>query len=241
MKKKKRKIINLVIIIAIIIIGGYFLYQYNPIPNIQQKLTVCTKEAKICPDGSTVGRVGPKCEFAPCPDYTKGWKIYKNSDYGFELKFPEDFFDINQQPKLLIGDCNYNVFPNKCPNINNIVAKDMASDGGDLAIAESNVSSPGFWDDPMGQKQTINNVQYCLHIAGDAATGHAFNYFYFTTVKNKKCLIIYLATSTENCDFYLPLEEGNTEQAKNYNNCLKTNESQPKLLDEIISTFKFTN
>lgn len=27
----------------------------------------CTTEAKICPDGSAVGRSGPKCEFAPCP------------------------------------------------------------------------------------------------------------------------------------------------------------------------------
>jgi hypothetical protein len=27
----------------------------------------CTMEAKICPDGSSVGRVGPNCEFAPCP------------------------------------------------------------------------------------------------------------------------------------------------------------------------------
>lgn len=27
----------------------------------------CTQEAKLCPDGSAVGRVGPNCEFAPCP------------------------------------------------------------------------------------------------------------------------------------------------------------------------------
>lgn len=27
----------------------------------------CTMEAIICPDGSAVGRSGPKCEFAPCP------------------------------------------------------------------------------------------------------------------------------------------------------------------------------
>ncbi|HEX4798913.1 MAG TPA: hypothetical protein VFV22_00035 [Candidatus Paceibacterota bacterium] len=27
----------------------------------------CTMDAKICPDGSAVGRVGPHCEFAPCP------------------------------------------------------------------------------------------------------------------------------------------------------------------------------
>jgi len=27
----------------------------------------CTQEAKQCPDGSFVGRTGPKCEFAACP------------------------------------------------------------------------------------------------------------------------------------------------------------------------------
>lgn len=27
----------------------------------------CTLEAKICPDGSSVGRTGPNCEFAVCP------------------------------------------------------------------------------------------------------------------------------------------------------------------------------
>jgi hypothetical protein len=28
----------------------------------------CTEEAKICPDGSSVARSGPDCDFAPCPD-----------------------------------------------------------------------------------------------------------------------------------------------------------------------------
>ncbi len=32
---------------------------------------VCTMEAKICPDGTAVGRVAPKCEFAPCPEFAK--------------------------------------------------------------------------------------------------------------------------------------------------------------------------
>jgi len=30
----------------------------------------CTMEAKICPDGSAVGRSGPNCEFAACPEVT---------------------------------------------------------------------------------------------------------------------------------------------------------------------------
>jgi hypothetical protein len=32
----------------------------------------CTEEAKICPDGSAVGRTGPNCEFAPCPGTQQG-------------------------------------------------------------------------------------------------------------------------------------------------------------------------
>jgi hypothetical protein len=29
--------------------------------------TVCTQDAKVCPDGTTVPRLGPECEFAACP------------------------------------------------------------------------------------------------------------------------------------------------------------------------------
>jgi hypothetical protein len=32
----------------------------------------CTEDAKICPDGTTVGRVAPDCEFAPCPNECRG-------------------------------------------------------------------------------------------------------------------------------------------------------------------------
>ena len=28
----------------------------------------CTDDAKVCPDGSAVGRDGPDCQFAPCPE-----------------------------------------------------------------------------------------------------------------------------------------------------------------------------
>ncbi|MEO5927892.1 MAG: Hint domain-containing protein [Patescibacteria group bacterium] len=38
----------------------------NP-PIIPSQPVACTAEAKQCPDGSYVGRVGPNCEFAACP------------------------------------------------------------------------------------------------------------------------------------------------------------------------------
>lgn len=30
-------------------------------------VVACTADARLCPDGSSVGRSGPLCEFAPCP------------------------------------------------------------------------------------------------------------------------------------------------------------------------------
>lgn len=32
-----------------------------------QSQIACTQEARLCPDGSAVGRSGPNCEFDPCP------------------------------------------------------------------------------------------------------------------------------------------------------------------------------
>lgn len=39
--------------------------------NLKPTEKACTMEAKICPDGSFVGRTGPNCEFAPCPAGSK--------------------------------------------------------------------------------------------------------------------------------------------------------------------------
>lgn len=35
-----------------------------------KKPIACTADAKLCPDGSAVGRTGPDCSFAPCPTET---------------------------------------------------------------------------------------------------------------------------------------------------------------------------
>ena len=37
-----------------------------------EKPVACTQEAKLCPDGSYVGRTGPNCEFALCPGEKEG-------------------------------------------------------------------------------------------------------------------------------------------------------------------------
>ena len=57
----KNILIGIVIVIAVFAGVGAWVKFSVPKP------IACTEEAKICPDGSAVGRTGPNCEFAPCP------------------------------------------------------------------------------------------------------------------------------------------------------------------------------
>lgn len=59
------KIILAIAIVAVAAGGAYWYFSQPGQPQI-----ACTMEAKLCPDGSYVGRTGPNCEFAACPGAT---------------------------------------------------------------------------------------------------------------------------------------------------------------------------
>ncbi len=63
---KKQQIVLLVLII-ILILGGVSYGAYNKWRG-ETKRVACTMEAKLCSDGSAVGRTGPNCEFTACPE-----------------------------------------------------------------------------------------------------------------------------------------------------------------------------
>ena len=174
-------------------------------------------------------------------DPTANWKTETNTQFGFQFKYPDNFFAVNQEPQILVGDCNLDASKNSCPNINNIVIAEQVSAGGDVNAIKSNLSYTGYWKNPNGEKSTINNVPYCLYQTEDAAMMHTYNSYYYATIVGGQCLVVNLNTSTTNCDAYLPIETGNTEQQQNYNDCVSTNKSQPDILSQIVSTFKFIN
>jgi hypothetical protein len=81
------KIVAGILFIALPFIGFYLGMQYgkeikaltsmsvfddkNGLSPKPQEPVACTQEAKVCPDGSAVGRTGPNCEFAECPTAIK--------------------------------------------------------------------------------------------------------------------------------------------------------------------------
>lgn len=78
-----------IIVLIVLILGGVFVFGMGQkaeapkapetsgtleTPNVitgevkdTEEPVACTMDAKMCPDGSYVGRIAPKCEFAACP------------------------------------------------------------------------------------------------------------------------------------------------------------------------------
>jgi len=80
----------ILVILGILALGGGSYYAIKKF----QKSSVqpCTLEAKQCPDGSYVGRTGPNCEFAACPEAkineTANWKTYTDSNLNYYFQYP---------------------------------------------------------------------------------------------------------------------------------------------------------
>ncbi len=67
--------VSVAIIILVIAGSGVAAFLFWPKLSPQSQVSptsttpvACTEEAKICTDGSSVGRTGPRCEFASCPE-----------------------------------------------------------------------------------------------------------------------------------------------------------------------------
>ena len=58
---------KVVIIISALGVAAVWLVWDLPVPEAVIEEVFCTQDEKLCPDGSYVGKVGPNCEFAPCP------------------------------------------------------------------------------------------------------------------------------------------------------------------------------
>lgn len=50
-----------------VLAGAGFLFFKSSVLTPNSDPVACTQEAKLCPDGSYVGRTGPSCEFTLCP------------------------------------------------------------------------------------------------------------------------------------------------------------------------------
>lgn len=103
-----------------------------------------------------------------------GWDSYIEN--GYELKYPKDiysFYDLKEL-KIEIYECNYDNFPEECPN--KLDSYSVNKTRIELALA--------FGQDMI----VVDSVDYCF-LDSDSSTK------FYITVKNNKCTEVYIVSS----------------------------------------------
>lgn len=128
--------------------------------------TICTQDAKQCPDGSYVGRTGPNCEFATCPETkptpTPSQQTYKNwktINIGGVVNF--------QIPPQCSTDAGAGSTYVTCPTPDNATPTPefvFSSDGIQVNVRRwENLSSP-YWNDVVASLRVVTPLNRAIQI-----------------------------------------------------------------------------
>ena len=109
--KNKTILVAIVVIIGFLLVGLGVYYLGSMNSGVKRNISkdtsnnedsiACTLEAKECPDGSYVGRIGPNCEFEKCPDDSETeavqneWVSYADQDLGISFSHPSSW-EVNK-------------------------------------------------------------------------------------------------------------------------------------------------
>jgi hypothetical protein len=186
----------LVCLILLTIAGVAYYVAHNPLVTMPAPQgAICTMEAKLCPDGSYVGRGGPRCEFAVCPTAPATWRTYHQPEQGWEVKYPPV---LEVYPTAPGG----NLTSFQSASFYNNEEKDLDNEHAvDIAISKISNSSDGF------PQQLINATVY------DGSGLHPKSFDEFTSVTiNGNENFYYLRTgvfeSVLSLVYYYPTNKG---------------------------------
>jgi hypothetical protein len=212
-----KSLIVVAVVLAVLIIGGIILGIFVLLPKVIAPTpapVACTMEAKLCPDGSYVGRTGPNCEFAPCPSVsepTSIWKTVSDTAEGFEYSYPETlgtkYIDANVwPPKVTVADgkfsCETTSPASSLPNV---------------------VTEP-----------TIDNRVYCVTAVVEEAAGSAYITYTYATEENEKIISLDFVLRYPRCINY-------DDSQKTECQIELDSFDLDGLVGQIAATFKFTN
>jgi len=149
---------------------------------------------------------------------TADWKTYRNEDYGYEIKYPEEldtsYVYIHQStwpPQITVKPIDPNFI---CEEFQN------------------KKISTGYGN----QKEVIlNNSKYCLLTVGEGTAGTIYVTYKYITDKNSKQLTLVFVLKFPNCGTtYYSIDNKMQECQKEQKDFEPT-----VLIDKILSTFRF--
>lgn len=134
------------------LIGGFVIGKNN-----SNKPVACTLEAKICPDGTNVGRTGPKCEFTKCPDVTPTLSpspvdettqsFLEISEYGVKFALSNSIKDAYYTPVKTQGNISWVYL-----KVHSLDSESYCNDGSNLGVAALTKVGKDEIDERTGKK-----------------------------------------------------------------------------------------
>ncbi len=155
-------------------LGGRFVGDNGP--QVSSEPVFCTMEAKECPDGSYVGRIPPKCEFAPCPGL-KNWKT--TTENGISFKYPESL------------DKNYIDAFDWPPKVN-VYNEQFACTKAGTETARAGKT----------ELKTVNGREYCVTTLNEGAAGSIYSQYAYAMPRDNKTLILTFTLRYPQCMNY---------------------------------------
>lgn len=157
----------------------------------------CTAEAKICPDGSAVGRSGPQCQFAECSTELKGY-----SDALFTFEHPAGFLIDGETggPGIFFGETHvrghfpFGALNSMGTNFNG--AYFVVSTGETTESVCKTFSDLENRLTPDTGSVIINGREYKTQAAVEAAAGNRYATELFRTYDNGRCVELSLTVHT---------------------------------------------
>lgn len=155
----------------------------SPIPEV-----ACTQEAKICPDGSSVGREGPNCEFSPCP----------TGNASTSADFKEFLNDLTNAVNK--EDLNAIISMQRVDEIE----CDPTSEGIVQTICEGEskgTKKTGYWYGPtQSEFSIVPKDQYLTYLKEIFNQNGPYTYF-DSKQMNNKAIVVYKGRKLENINF----------------------------------------
>lgn len=202
------KIVSIFVVLFIGIVGvAGAVYFYStvtsPVAVVPDTPVACTEEAKVCPDGSSVGRSGPKCEFTDCPealssDMSKwNWVLSEVSPQGTQFSYPKPV------PTTYVTTQYW-------PPLVTMTSEDFSCKEGSALNSEAKQS--------QFARKTIGGSLYCVATSVEGAAGSTYTSYEYETAQGDFLTKVSFTLRTPQCMNYDEPEQSacKTEQA-NFN------------------------
>lgn len=160
-----RKIFILIpVLIVLLFVSAYYAFLAGKTG--KEPVVACTMEALICPDGSGVGRIGPKCEFSPCPnqDSFKGELTLQGGDYRLIIESPEGSFGSTfALPVDLSQVSGYEGFIGKLVTVKGTFTSGVNLKVSTISVVDAETENQTTGELKVGETKLINRVKVTLN------------------------------------------------------------------------------